>query len=124
MVRIVAPNALVVAEPNFSASSQNTTKIPRDALENGTKPTFTASGIGKSSKIRAVADSRSELRRGELLSPIPARFRHQGFSRRTMACLARCCQASTWLAGHILRIINHIARVPRPSHFVDRSKGW
>src|SRR5436305_13394886 len=47
MVRIVAPNALVVAGPNFSASSQNTTKIPRGALENGTKPTFTASGIGQ-----------------------------------------------------------------------------
>src|SRR6185436_8445224 len=47
------PKALAVAEPNFSVSSQNTTRIPRGALENGTKPTLTASGIGKSSKVRA-----------------------------------------------------------------------
>src|SRR5882757_11436162 len=40
------PSALLVAGPNFSASSQNTTRISRGALENGTKPTLTASGIG------------------------------------------------------------------------------
>src|SRR5882757_5085245 len=41
------PSALRVAAPNFSVSSQNTTRTPRDAAENGTKPTLTASDIGK-----------------------------------------------------------------------------
>ena len=45
-----APSTLRVAGPNFSASSQNTTRMPRGAVENGTKPTLTASDIGKSSK--------------------------------------------------------------------------
>src|SRR5438105_2484494 len=39
------PKALAVADPNFSDSSQNTTRMPRETLENGTKPTLTASGI-------------------------------------------------------------------------------
>src|ERR1044072_8770159 len=45
-----APNTLVVAGPNFRLSSQNATSTPRKGPENGTKPTLTASGIGKSSK--------------------------------------------------------------------------
>src|ERR1700737_2307622 len=44
------PSVLLVAAPNFNVSSQNTTRMPRGAVENGTKPTLTASGIGKSSK--------------------------------------------------------------------------
>src|SRR5882757_2454486 len=44
------PSVFRVAAPNFNVSSQNTTKTPRGAAENGTKPTLTASGIGKSSK--------------------------------------------------------------------------
>src|SRR5882762_9180400 len=47
-----SPSVLRVAAPNFNASSQNTTRTPRGAVENGTKPTLTASGIGKSSKNR------------------------------------------------------------------------
>src|SRR3954471_4135356 len=45
-VSAAGPSALRVAAPNFSASSQNTTRTPRDAAENGTKPTLTASDIG------------------------------------------------------------------------------
>ena len=41
------PNAFRVCGPNFSASSQNTTRTPRDGAENGTKPTLTASDISK-----------------------------------------------------------------------------
>src|SRR6266481_5536640 len=52
-----APSLLRVAVPNFSVSSENITRTPRGAVENGTKPTLTASGIGKSSKIKAVAGS-------------------------------------------------------------------
>src|SRR5580698_4366636 len=46
-VPAAAPSAFWVAGPNFSVSSQNTTRTPREALENGTNPTLTASGIGK-----------------------------------------------------------------------------
>src|ERR1700733_4540573 len=49
------PSTLRVATPSFNESSQKTTRMPRGAVENGTKPTLTASVIGKSSKIRAVA---------------------------------------------------------------------
>ena len=41
---------LAACGPTFSASSQNTTRIPRTGAENGTKPTLTASVIGKSSE--------------------------------------------------------------------------
>src|SRR6266480_639630 len=49
-VSAAAPSALRVVGPNFSISSQNTTRMPLAAVENGTKPTLTASLIGKSSK--------------------------------------------------------------------------
>src|SRR6202021_3434437 len=45
-----APSALLAASPNFNMSSQNTTRMPREMAENGTKPTLTASDMGKSSK--------------------------------------------------------------------------
>ena len=43
------PSALRVAAPNLRPSSQKITRMPRRAVENGTKPTLTASDIGKSS---------------------------------------------------------------------------
>src|SRR5882757_2641015 len=77
IIAAAGPNALLVAGPNFSVSSQNTTRIPRGALENGTKPTLTASGIGKSSKIRAVAADWEQVHGCGVLSvllvPAPAR---------------------------------------------------
>src|SRR5258706_13875938 len=55
LTRLAArPSVFRVAAPNFKASSQNTTRVPRGAVENGTKPTLTASDMGNSSKIRAV----------------------------------------------------------------------
>src|SRR5262249_37970887 len=56
-----APSALRLAGPNLSASSQNTTSVPRGVVENGTKPTLTASDIGNSSKIRALRRAWSAL---------------------------------------------------------------
>src|SRR5450759_5435816 len=50
-----APSALRVAAPNFNESSQKTTRMPRGAVENGTKPTLTASDIGKSSKKQGLS---------------------------------------------------------------------
>src|SRR5882672_6302194 len=55
MVLATAPSAFRLAAPNFNASSQNTTRMPRDAAENGTKPTLTASDIGKSSRIQGCS---------------------------------------------------------------------
>src|SRR2546421_7527905 len=56
LTRLAArPSVFRVAPPNFRASSQNTTRVPRGTVENGTKPTLTASDIGNSSKIRADA---------------------------------------------------------------------
>src|ERR1700739_1520522 len=49
------PNTLRVVSPSFNVSSQKTTRMPCGAVGNGTKPTLTASVIGKSSKIRAIA---------------------------------------------------------------------
>src|SRR5262245_25160153 len=49
-VSAAAPSALRVAEPNLNVSSQNTTKMPLGAVESGTKPTLTASVMGKSSE--------------------------------------------------------------------------
>src|SRR5579859_1565396 len=49
------PRAFRVAAPNFKPSSQNTTRMPRAAAENGTKPTLTASDIGYSSKNQGFA---------------------------------------------------------------------
>src|SRR5262245_50354434 len=45
-VLAASPSALRVAGPNLSASSQKTKRTPRGAVDNGTKPTFTASDIG------------------------------------------------------------------------------
>src|SRR5260370_15177051 len=56
-VSAAAPSALRVAGPNFSVSSQNTTRMPLGAVENGTKPTLTASVIGKSSGNQASGES-------------------------------------------------------------------
>ncbi|MGY4337000.1 hypothetical protein ACVWW3_001906 [Bradyrhizobium sp. LM2.9] len=44
------PSALTVAGPSFRPSSQNTTTMPRTAVDNGTMPTLMASDIGNSSK--------------------------------------------------------------------------
>src|ERR1700716_3484428 len=63
-VLAAAPSAFRVAAPNFSASSQNTTRTPRDAAENGTKPTLTASDMGKSSRIQGCVQSRESPGRG------------------------------------------------------------
>src|SRR6266568_6835748 len=49
------PNALWDASPNFNCSSQNTTRMPRAAAENGTKPTLTASDMGNPPELGAVA---------------------------------------------------------------------
>ncbi|MHC2280577.1 hypothetical protein ACVME8_007220 [Bradyrhizobium diazoefficiens] len=47
---VAPPSALAVAGPSFKPSSQNTTRMPRAAADNGTKPTLMASGMGNSSK--------------------------------------------------------------------------
>src|SRR3954447_2363329 len=44
------PSALAVAGPSFRPSSQNTTRMPRAAADNGTKPTLMASDMDNSSK--------------------------------------------------------------------------
>src|SRR4051812_10650852 len=53
-VSLALPNAFRVASPNFNPSSQNATRTPRGAAENATKPTLTASDMGKSSRIGAA----------------------------------------------------------------------
>src|SRR5258705_11579919 len=58
-VSAAAPSALRVAGPNFSVSSQNTTRMPLGAVENGTKPTLTASVIGESSGNQGKRRGRS-----------------------------------------------------------------
>ena len=72
-----APSALRVAAPNFSVSSQKTTRMPRGAAENGTKPTLTASGIGKSSKIGAVAGREPAGRCSECSLPAAIHVRQE-----------------------------------------------
>src|ERR1700722_11596743 len=44
------PNVFSVVAPNFSESSENTTRMAFGFADSGTKPTLTASDIGKSSK--------------------------------------------------------------------------
>ena len=118
------PSTLRVAAPNFSESSQKTTRTPRGAVENGTKPTLTASDMGKSSKNSGLSLGREPAGRCfgcSLRLLLHIRGEH---GPGTMACQPLRCQASPWLISHITRIINHIPRVPRRSHFVDGSKGW
>src|ERR1700726_1187476 len=119
-----APSVLRVAAPSFNVSSQKTTRMPRGAVENGTKPTLTASGISKSSKIRAIAGLGNPPG-GIFERSLPAaiyirqerRSAHYGLSAVALpsAPVTRRPQD---------RIINHIATVPWLSHFVDGSKGW
>src|SRR5256885_13438040 len=63
-VSAAPPSALRVADPSFSASSQNTTKMPLGAVENGTKPTLTASVIGKILQKSGQAARRETAGRG------------------------------------------------------------
>src|SRR4051794_23007490 len=49
---LAPPSALAVAGPSFRASSQNTTRMPRTAADNGTKPTLMASDMSNSSKTQ------------------------------------------------------------------------
>src|SRR6185295_14831563 len=72
------PSAFRVASPNFNASSQNTTRTPRTAAEKATKPTLTASDIGKSSRIS-----------GHFAGPEPARI-HGMFSSNRPKSLRAC----------------------------------
>src|SRR3977135_1105246 len=116
-----SPSALLVAVPSFNASSQNMTRGPRAAAENGTKPTLTASDLRKSSKKSGLSLGRAVFRMflsGCNIHPSKA------LVRDTIACQPPRCQASAWPEGHIERIINRISGVPWLSHFVDGSKGW
>ena len=56
-VSAALPSAFRVASPNFNSSSQNATRTPRGAVEKATKPTLTASDMGKSSRIEAADGS-------------------------------------------------------------------
>src|SRR3954451_18070983 len=47
---VATPSALAVDGPSFRPSSQNTTRMPRAAAANGTKPTLMASDIDNSFK--------------------------------------------------------------------------
>jgi len=62
------PSAFRVASPNFNASSQNTTRTPRGAVEKATKPTLTASDIGNPPEFRAVLRGRNRPGFMELFS--------------------------------------------------------
>src|ERR1700722_18121026 len=115
------PSTLRVVAPSFNVSSQKTTRMPRGAVENGTKPTLTASGISKSSKIRAVAGV-SDPRGGTSNGLFPAAMhirQERGWAHYDLSAAA--LPSAAWPDGHIARNINHIARVPWLSHFVDGS---
>src|SRR5665213_1458001 len=108
-----SPNALRAAAPNFNWSSQNTTRMPREAVENGTKPTLTASDMGKSSKNqgcdRAGKPGRCSLWRGctSVKSIFQDNFQDnfqdyfQDYFPHTMACPGAQSQARPWPEGHI-----------------------
>src|SRR3981081_2423357 len=119
-----APSALPVAVPNFNVSSQNMTRTPRGAVENGTKPTLTASDIGKSSKKSGLSLGREPARRCLEYAHRMHRASVESMVRDTIACQPPRCQASPWPEGHIDRIINRVSGVPWLSHFVDGSKRW
>src|SRR5215468_620563 len=97
---MASPSALRVAEPSFSASSQKITKTPRGAVDNGTKPTFTASDIGKSSKSQAVAGSQNPPE-GTGNAALGCGQSPSGACFDTMACHQRRCQAPPWRASHV-----------------------
>src|SRR5215470_19324522 len=81
---MASPSALRVAGPSFSASSQKITKTPRGAVDNGTKPTFTASDMGKSSKNQGCGRVTKPAGRGRNCCPwlrtkcVRRMFRHYG----------------------------------------------
>src|ERR1700722_1437025 len=117
------PNTLRVVGPSFNVSSQKTTRMHRGAVENGTKPTLTASVISKSSKIRAVAgvdDPPGGTSNGLFPAAIYIRQERGPYYGLSAAALPSA-PVTRQPQG---RIINHIARVPWLSHFVDGSKGW
>src|SRR6266702_2749251 len=91
---LAPPSALAVAGPSFRPSSQNTTRMPRAAEANGTKPTLMASDMGNSSRtwgFLPVGDpgQRSELN-GDSLD-----FPHYGPQARPMPSAARGREATT-----------------------------
>ena len=95
------PSAFRVASPNFNASSQNTTRTPRGAAEKATKPTLTASDMGKSSRIQGCLG-------GSGIGPYDGMFLFGNGPNRsgpdvfgTMACQPRRCQAPQWPEGHM-----------------------
>src|SRR5688572_3511837 len=93
MVSAAAPSVLRVVAPNFNASSQNTTKVPFGAVENGTKPTLTASVMGKSSSNQG--ERRVETRPQRQANPVfDSELRRQArYLSHTMARQPRRCQA-------------------------------
>src|SRR5215471_5792115 len=74
-VPAASPSALRVADPNFSASSQKTKRTPRGAVDNGTKPTLTASDIGNSSRS-GLSPGRKTRRNGPKIPPSRVRQTH------------------------------------------------
>src|SRR6186713_2199165 len=99
-VSVALPSAFRVTSPNFSASSQKTTRTPRGAAEKATKPTLTASDIGDPPESGA-AD-------GPEFGPHDEMFLFGNGPNRsgpdvsaTMACPAPRCQAPQWPQGHM-----------------------
>src|SRR5882757_10488971 len=92
-VSAAVPSALRVVGPNFNISSQNTTRMPLAAVENGTKPTLTASVIGESS--RNQGKRRVGKRPDEASNPVfdGGWLRQAHGLSRTMARQPRRCQA-------------------------------
>jgi hypothetical protein len=88
---VARPSTLRVAAPNFSVSSQKTTRMPRRAVEKGTKPTVTASGMAKPPirGLSLVGNSRTVPGK-----PSRRHSRPQELSLSTMACREARCQAS------------------------------
>src|SRR5260370_8550862 len=83
------PNGLSVVAPNFSESSENTTRMAFGFAESGTKPTLTASDIGQSSKNQGF---RGPGRRRDG-SARPRFGPHKSVVGGTMACRPPQCQA-------------------------------
>src|SRR5579863_6108451 len=113
------PSILRVAGPKSSFSSQKTTRIARGAAENGTKPTLTASVMGKSSGNQGCRWAGGRQAVAIVLFPVALDIRQELASAHYGPSAAILPSVPPWLGGNITRFINHIASAPRPSHFVD-----
>src|SRR6478672_435420 len=93
-----APSAFRVAVPNFSESLQKTTKVPRGAVENGTKPTLTASDIREFLQNKGCGRQGPGWPALEMFPSAPDLVRRE-HGQGTMACHWLCCQARAVARG-------------------------